>query len=65
MAQMTTVKNPAHLKVFHCNYSLAMDFVGGFEKLYSDSESITRLRSQSTYSEFLKMWQLSVYYQIR
>ena len=63
--QMTFIKNPAHLKEFHSNYSACMGFIQQFEKLFTDQEQILRWKSQQSFVDFLKMWQLSVYYQIR
>lgn len=42
-----------------------MNFIQEFETLYSDADEVMRLRSQESFSDFKKTWQLSVYYQIR
>jgi hypothetical protein len=63
--KMTNIRNPANLKDFHCNFSACMKFVKDFEQLYSDPNQIGRWKSQKSFSDFIKMWQLPVYYQIR
>eukprot|EP00842_Homolaphlyctis_polyrhiza_P004085 jgi/Hompol1/4678/HPOL_000800-RA len=51
--------------VFHRNYQTAVWFVTQFERFYKTRESILNLRSQTSYTEFMKKWQLPIYYQIR
>jgi hypothetical protein len=63
--KMTNIRNPANLKDFHFNFSACAQFVKDFEQLYSDQNQIGRWKSQKSFADFIKMWQLSVYYQIR
>ncbi|KAH6599205.1 hypothetical protein BASA50_003234 [Batrachochytrium salamandrivorans] len=51
--------------VFHHNYQTFMHFVQQFELFCSDMPSLYNLRNQQSYSEFMRKWQLSIYFQIR
>ncbi|KAI9485431.1 MAG: oligomeric golgi complex component, COG2-domain-containing protein [Benjaminiella poitrasii] len=51
--------------IFHKNYSATIDFMTGLESLYSTKKSILYFRNHPTYIEFMKRWQLPVYFQLR
>ncbi|KAG0166305.1 Conserved oligomeric Golgi complex subunit 2 [Apophysomyces sp. BC1015] len=47
------------------NYSASITFVSGIEALCFSRKSLLYFRSHHTYAEFLKRWQLPVYFQLR
>ncbi|TPX32873.1 hypothetical protein SmJEL517_g04076 [Synchytrium microbalum] len=51
--------------VFQKNYLLAMDFVTRFESICKSRKTLSLLRLHPTYIDFMKRWQLPVYYQLR
>ena len=51
--------------IFYQNYNISMKFVSEFESLCLSCSAINTLRGNSTYQDFMKKWQLQVYYQIR
>ncbi|GAA5801026.1 hypothetical protein HPULCUR_006468 [Helicostylum pulchrum] len=51
--------------VFHKNYSATVSFISGLEGLCYSKRSLLYLRNHPTYNEFMKRWQLQVYFQLR
>ncbi|TPX37876.1 hypothetical protein SeLEV6574_g07840 [Synchytrium endobioticum] len=62
MSGITAVGLP---DVFQKNYALAMDFVSQFEALCKRKKTLSLLRLHPVYVDFIKRWQLSVYFQLR
>jgi len=56
---------PGIPEIFHKNYNCTMDFVAEFEKLYSSQKKVEKFRNSPQYVEFMKHWQLPIYFQIR
>ncbi|KAI8336861.1 oligomeric golgi complex component, COG2-domain-containing protein [Choanephora cucurbitarum] len=51
--------------LFHKNYSATVSFISEIEGLCSSRRSLLSLRNHPTYLEFMKKWQLPVYFQLR
>ncbi|GAN06528.1 conserved oligomeric Golgi complex subunit 2 [Mucor ambiguus] len=51
--------------VFHKNYSATVSFISELEGLCNFKRSLLFLRNHPTYAEFMKKWQLLVYFQLR
>ncbi|KAF7726149.1 Conserved oligomeric Golgi complex subunit 2 [Apophysomyces ossiformis] len=51
--------------LFHKNYSASISFVTSIEELCSSRKSLLYFRNHHTYTEFMKRWQLPVYFQLR
>ncbi|KAF1796119.1 hypothetical protein FB192DRAFT_1293391, partial [Mucor lusitanicus] len=51
--------------VFHKNYLATVAFISELEGLCSSKRSLLFLRNHPTYAEFMKKWQLLVYFQLR
>ncbi|CEP12983.1 hypothetical protein [Parasitella parasitica] len=51
--------------VFHKNYSATVTFVSELEGMCYSKRSLLYLRNHPTYAEFMKKWQLLVYFQLR
>ncbi|KAI8377835.1 uncharacterized protein BYT42DRAFT_614487 [Radiomyces spectabilis] len=50
---------------FHKNYTASMNFVTEIENLCVSKRSLLYLRNHLSYAEFMKRWQLPVYFQLR
>ncbi|KAJ3183009.1 Conserved oligomeric Golgi complex subunit 2 [Geranomyces variabilis] len=57
--------NPGIPEVFHENFSHTMRFLENLEKLCRTRRNLDQFRSHPVTVDFLKRWQLSVYFQIR
>ncbi|KAL7308698.1 hypothetical protein PS15m_011868 [Mucor circinelloides] len=51
--------------VFHKNYLATVSFISELEGLCNSKRSLLFLRNHPTYAEFMKKWQLLVYFQLR
>ncbi|KAJ3123098.1 Conserved oligomeric Golgi complex subunit 2 [Nowakowskiella sp. JEL0407] len=56
---------PGIPETFHQNYLISMEFVRDFETNCKSKKAVLQLRSHPSYVEFMKRWQLAVYFQIR
>lgn len=56
---------PGIPEVFHKNYNCTMDFVSEFEMLFSCQKNVEKFRNSQYYIDFMKHWQLPIYFQIR
>ncbi|KAI8820382.1 oligomeric golgi complex component, COG2-domain-containing protein [Fimicolochytrium jonesii] len=65
MKKIPFIFNPGIPEVFHKNYSCTIHFVSEMESLCKTSDVLGRFRAHSITSDFLKRWQLPVYFQIR
>ncbi|RIA87792.1 oligomeric golgi complex component, COG2-domain-containing protein [Glomus cerebriforme] len=63
--KLSLIFNPGIPNMFHKNYSISMNFVSSIESLCYSKKSLLYLRNHSTYVEFMKRWQLPVYFQLR
>ncbi|KAI9311812.1 oligomeric golgi complex component, COG2-domain-containing protein [Dichotomocladium elegans] len=61
----SSIYAPGQTDTFHKNYSASISFVSGIETLCLSKKSLLYLRSHPRYSEFMKRWQLPVYFQLR
>ncbi|KAI8593705.1 oligomeric golgi complex component, COG2-domain-containing protein [Geranomyces variabilis] len=57
--------NPGIPEVFHENFSYTMRFLENLEKLCRTRRNLEQFRSHPATVDFMKRWQLSVYFQIR
>ncbi|CAG8671900.1 10692_t:CDS:10, partial [Funneliformis caledonium] len=63
--RLSFIFNPGNPNVFHKNYTISMNFVSSIESMCYSKKSLLYLRNHSTYVEFMKRWQLPVYFQLR
>ncbi|KAG1468639.1 hypothetical protein G6F56_003715 [Rhizopus delemar] len=56
---------PGQTSVFHKNYTTTVSFLSRLEGLCSSKRSTVYLRNHSSYIEFMKKWQLPVYFQLK
>ncbi|KAI9484960.1 oligomeric golgi complex component, COG2-domain-containing protein [Zychaea mexicana] len=64
-AECSSIYAPGQTNIFHKNYSATVSFISGIEALCSNKKSLLYLRSHQRYAEFMKRWQLPVYFQLR
>ncbi|KAI7849841.1 hypothetical protein BDC45DRAFT_546809 [Circinella umbellata] len=64
-AECSSIYAPGQTNTFHKNYSATVAFISGVESLCSTKKSLLYLRSHQRYAEFMKRWQLPVYFQLR
>ncbi|EGF80950.1 hypothetical protein BATDEDRAFT_88024 [Batrachochytrium dendrobatidis JAM81] len=65
ISRLPIVFNAGIPDVFHRNYQTCIRFVQQFELLSGSTSLLRNLRNQESYIEFMRKWQLSIYYQIR
>ncbi|KAI8580015.1 hypothetical protein K450DRAFT_238952 [Umbelopsis ramanniana AG] len=63
--ECSSIFAPGIPDVFHKNYVTTIDFVTKFEALLPSRKSLLYLRNHSSYTEFMRRWQLLVYFQLR
>ncbi|CAO3610900.1 unnamed protein product [Mucor hiemalis] len=51
--------------IFHKNYTATVSFISGLEGLCYSKRSLLYLRNHPSYTDFMKRWQLLVYFQLR
>ncbi|KAI7904429.1 oligomeric golgi complex component, COG2-domain-containing protein [Cokeromyces recurvatus] len=51
--------------IFYKNYSATIEFISELEGLCSSKKSLFYFRNHASYHEFMKRWQLPVYFQLR
>ncbi|KAG1543204.1 hypothetical protein G6F49_011410 [Rhizopus delemar] len=56
---------PGQTSVFHKNYSTTVSFISNLEGLCHSRKSMIYLRHHPSYIEFMKKWQLPVYFQLK
>ncbi|ORE03781.1 COG2-domain-containing protein [Rhizopus microsporus var. microsporus] len=56
---------PGQMTVFHKNYTATISFISSFEGLCQSRRSMVYLRHHPTYIDFMKKWQLPVYFQLK
>ncbi|CEI90864.1 hypothetical protein RMCBS344292_05174 [Rhizopus microsporus] len=56
---------PGQMTVFHKNYTTTISFISSFEGLCQSRRSMVYLRHHPTYIDFMKKWQLPVYFQLK
>ncbi|RUP19393.1 hypothetical protein BC936DRAFT_139317, partial [Jimgerdemannia flammicorona] len=56
---------PGRAEVFHKNYTVTMSFVNTLESHCASQRSLLYMRAHPSYVEFMKRWQLPVYFQLR
>ncbi|KAL1927350.1 hypothetical protein VTP01DRAFT_3979 [Rhizomucor pusillus] len=56
---------PGQTDTFHKNYTASISFVSNLESLCSSKKSLVYFRQHPRYTEFMKRWQLPVYFQLR
>ncbi|CAO3701194.1 unnamed protein product [Rhizopus stolonifer] len=56
---------PGQTSVFHKNYTTTVSFLSRLEGLCSSKRSTVYLRNHPSYIEFMKKWQLPVYFQLK
>ncbi|CAG8513317.1 6870_t:CDS:10 [Ambispora gerdemannii] len=65
MKRLLIIFNPGNPNVFHKNYTISMNFVSSIENMCYSKKTLLYLRTHPTYLEFIKRWQLAVYFQLR
>ena len=65
LASLSHVASPGNPDEFVKNYNIAMKFLEDFEMNLECEESFRSVRDSEQYSDFMQLWNLSVYFQIR
>ncbi|ORX77586.1 COG complex component [Anaeromyces robustus] len=65
ISEISMIFAPGIPEVFHKNYNCTMDFVSEFETLFSSQKKVEKFRNSQPYNDFMKHWQLPIYFQIR
>jgi len=65
ISEISMIFAPGIPEVFHKNYNCTMDFVCEFETLFSSQKKVEKFRNSQYYIDFMKHWQLPIYFQIR
>nr|KAJ3420489.1 Conserved oligomeric Golgi complex subunit 2 [Polyrhizophydium stewartii] len=65
ITRMPLLFNAGTPDIFHHNYRTSMLFVSQFERLCPSAAALQNLRSKPSYTDFMRKWQLSIYFQIR
>ncbi|KAJ3187266.1 Conserved oligomeric Golgi complex subunit 2 [Irineochytrium annulatum] len=63
--RLNVIFNPGIPNIFHKNYKTTIVFLTEFERCAKSRRSLLALRNYPSYQEFLKRWNLMVYFQIR
>ncbi|RIB06550.1 oligomeric golgi complex component, COG2-domain-containing protein [Gigaspora rosea] len=63
--KQSIIFNPGIPNVFHKNYTISMNFVSDIESMCTSRKSLLYLRNHTSYVDFMKRWQLPVYFQLR
>ncbi|KAJ3292475.1 Conserved oligomeric Golgi complex subunit 2 [Borealophlyctis nickersoniae] len=63
--RIPSIFSPGIPEVFHKNYTATLHFVSEFEQICRTKKQLMELRNQPSYIEFMKRWQLAIYFQIR
>ncbi|CAO3589641.1 unnamed protein product [Absidia cylindrospora] len=61
----STIYAAGQTETCHKNYTSSIQFVAGLENLFNSKKSLLYFRHHSSYTEFMKRWQLPVYFQLR
>ncbi|KAI9257611.1 hypothetical protein BY458DRAFT_535220 [Sporodiniella umbellata] len=56
---------PGQTDIFHKNYTTTVSFISNLEGLCNSKRSIIYFRQHPSYVEFMKKWQLPVYFQLK
>ena len=65
LASLSHVASPGNPDEFVKNYNIAMKFLEDFEMNLESEESLDAVRDSEQYSDFMQLWNLPVYFQIR
>ncbi|KAI8927986.1 hypothetical protein BC831DRAFT_450556 [Entophlyctis helioformis] len=65
VTKLPIIFNAGIPSIFHGNYQTAMAFVCEFERMCKSRDALRSLRNSQPYSDFMRKWQLSIYFQIR
>ncbi|KAL1917277.1 uncharacterized protein VTP21DRAFT_4933 [Calcarisporiella thermophila] len=65
MKNVPMIFAPGIPEVFHKNYSISMSFVTNMEALCRSERSLLHFRAHPAYIDFMRRWQLPVYFQLR
>ena len=63
--QLNHVASPGNPEEFFKNYNISMRFLDSFESNIVSNDSFERVRNSESYTSFINMWNLAVYYEIR
>ncbi|CAO3646141.1 unnamed protein product [Cunninghamella blakesleeana] len=61
----SSIYAPGQTEVCHKNYTASIHFMAGLENLFTSKKSLLYFRNHPSYNEFMKRWQLPVYFQLR
>ena len=59
------VASPGNPEEFFRNYNISLKFLDALEMNLTSVESLTKIRESESYNNFMQLWNLPVYYQIR
>ncbi|GBG89774.1 hypothetical protein CBR_g49627 [Chara braunii] len=57
--------SPGKPAAFLCNYKASLQFLSALEEYCPSQQAVKTFRSQAAYSDFMKQWNLSVYFTLR
>lgn len=63
--RLTTIFAPGNPKLFHQRYTESLEFISKLEEKCNNSKILTQFKQHPLYLQFLKKWNLPVYFQIR
>ncbi|CAO3624192.1 unnamed protein product [Cunninghamella echinulata] len=61
----SSIYAPGQTEICHKNYTASIHFMAGLENLFTSKKSLLYFRNHPSYNEFMKRWQLPVYFQLR
>ena len=65
LEKLKHVASPGNPEEFFKNYNICTKFLDDFEMNLMSLESLRKIRESESYNNFMQMWNLPVYYQIR
>ena len=65
MSRLSHVASPGNPAEFLANYETSLKFLEDFEANLDTADSLGRVRDSAAYADFMQLWNLAVYFQIR
>ena len=65
MSRLRHVASPGNPAEFLANYETSLKFLEDFEANLDTADSLGRVRDSAAYADFMQLWNLAVYFQIR
>ena len=63
--KLSKIFTPAFPDLFHKNYTTTLKFIDQFESLFTTYNELHYFRNHSSYKDFLKKWNLDIYFPLR